>query len=125
MENTEEDSTEGTFVLLLSDQNNQIINKTINYLPERALTETQVRNHNDSFKALPSLSLPDLSSYFLLLPSLWPCFSSASEDSSAFQQITIFGIKQPVSTVLLESPFSSPSLEVHCSPSAEEKQVEQ
>ena len=47
MENEEEDSTEGTSVLPPSDQNNQIINKTLNYLPDKALADIRVKNHNN------------------------------------------------------------------------------
>lgn len=47
MENMEEDSTKGIFVLPPSDQSNQIINKTLNYLPDRSLTDIQVRNHSN------------------------------------------------------------------------------
>lgn len=47
MENVKEDSMEGTFVLSPHNQNNKIIIHTLNYLPEKALTDTQVRNHNN------------------------------------------------------------------------------
>ena len=117
MENMEEDRTKGTFVHPLSDQNNQIINTTLNYLPDRALTEIQVRNHNDSFKAFLSLFSPDLSSYFLLPPSLWPCFSSGSEDPSAFQQITIFCKKAACQySALCKSPSPAPPLRLTVHP---------
>lgn len=76
-----------------------------------------------NMELFPDLSLL-ISPPTFFYPHLCARFSSASENPDAFYQITILGIKS-VSRVCLQSPFPSLSLEAHCSPSTEEKKMEQ
>lgn len=70
---------------LPNKRTDETINKSIILFVR--LSDIQVKNHNNHFKAFPSLSLPDLSSYLSTISvALATCFSSACEDPHSSQQ---------------------------------------